>query len=270
MARVFRMLRSAARPQLSTIRVLVSLLVVLFASGGVTLLDSTAEALHAQNRVVSGAIAVGITLICAVMASRGLRTAVTVWCSDADIPFEVTSAATHIASIFTAVFWLLATEFANMGAALPAVLALSTIAVWCAVVDQATMRIPTSAACTAATLTLLLIVVAGLFDSDASAILRAVAGGFATALMYLLVAWATRGGVGLGDVRLSLSLGFVLGYQGWPSVVAGLIWPVIVLFPVVIGTIIHRRITRSTETAREIAAGPGLVAGCALALALNG
>ncbi len=76
--------------------------------------------------------------------------------------------------------------------------------------------------------------------------------------------------MGLGDVRLSLSLGFVLGYQGWPSVVAGLIWPVIVLFPVVIGTIIHRRITRSTETAREIAAGPGLVAGCALALALNG
>ena len=77
-------------------------------------------------------------------------------------------------------------------------------------------------------------------------------------------------GVGLGDVRLSLSLGFVLGYQGVPSVVAGLIWPVIVLFPVAIGAIIHRRITRSTETAREIAAGPGLVAGCALALALNG
>ncbi|GAA3132152.1 hypothetical protein GCM10020255_006200 [Rhodococcus baikonurensis] len=263
------MLRSAARAQSSTIRVLVSLLVVLFASGVVTLLDSTAEALHAQNRVVSGALVVGITLICSVMASRGLRTAVTVWCSDADIPFEVTSAATHIASIFTAVFWLLTTEFANMGAALPAVLALSTIAVWCAVIDQATMRIPTSAAYTAAALTLLLIVVAGLFDSDASAILRAVVGGFATALMYLLVAWATRR-VGLGDVRLSLSLGFVLGYQGVPSVVAGLIWPVIVLFPVAIGAIIHRRITRSTETAREIAAGPGLVAGCALALALNG
>lgn len=260
------MLRSAARAQSSTIRVLVSLLVVLFASGVVTLLDSTAEALHAQNRVVSGALVVGITLICSVMASRGLRTAVTVWCSDADIPFEVTSAATHIASIFTAVFWLLTTEFANMGAALPAVLALSTIAVWCAVIDQATMRIPTSAAYTAAALTLLLIVVAGLFDSDASAVV----GGFATALMYLLVAWATRGGVGLGDVRLSLSLGFVLGYQGVPSVVAGLIWPVIVLFPVAIGAIIHRRITRSTETAREIAAGPGLVAGCALALALNG
>ncbi|MBT2269637.1 prepilin peptidase [Rhodococcus erythropolis] len=157
-----------------------------------------------------------------------------------------------------------------MGSALPAVLAMSAIAMWCGVVDQATMRIPTSAAYTAAATALLLIVVAGLVDSDASAIVRAVAGGFATMLMYLLVAWATGGGLGFGDVRLSLSLGLVLGYQGWPSVGAGLIWPVIVLFPVAIGTVIHRRITGSTATSREIAAGPGLVAGCALALALNG
>ena len=62
----------------------------------------------------------------------------------------------------------------------------------------------------------------------------------------------------------------VLGYQGWSSVGAGLILPILVLFPVAVGTIIHRRITGSTSASREIAAGPGLVAGCALALALNG
>ena len=73
----------------------------------------------------------------------------------------------------------------------------------------------------------------------------------------------------MGDVRLSLSLGVVLGYQGWSSVGAGLILPILVLFPVAVGTIIHRRITGSTSASREIAAGPGLVAGCALALALK-
>lgn len=263
------MLRDAARVQPSTIRTFISLLVVLGASGSVALLDA-AEGALAENRVVSVPLGIGLTVVCAVAASRGLCDAVAQWCTSADIPFEITRVDTYFAAAGTAGFWLLAKEFANMGAALPAVLSMSAIAVWCAVVDQTTMRIPTSAAYTAAALALFLTVVAGFFESDVPVILRAVEGGFAMALMYLLLAWATGGGLGMGDVRLSLSLGVVLGYQGWSSVGAGLILPILVLFPVAVGTIIHRRITGSTSASREIAAGPGLVAGCALALALNG
>lgn len=41
-------------------------------------------------------------------------------------------------------------------------------------------------------------------------------------LLYLALALVSRGGMGLGDVKLALGVGLVLGWFGWPAVLFGL------------------------------------------------
>ncbi|MDN5747154.1 MAG: prepilin peptidase [Pseudonocardia sp.] len=52
-------------------------------------------------------------------------------------------------------------------------------------------------------------------------LLTALAAAFVVALVYLLVALASRGGLGSGDVRFGGLLGMAMGWQGWPAVVTG-------------------------------------------------
>lgn len=59
----------------------------------------------------------------------------------------------------------------------------------------------------------------------------------ACAVALVLLVWAVFGSLGVGDVKLGLSVGLVLGYLGWPEVLQGLllstviaaIWAVVLL-----------------------------------------
>ncbi|GAB1512533.1 prepilin peptidase [Actinophytocola sp. KF-1] len=72
----------------------------------------------------------------------------------------------------------------------------------------------------AAVATLLLI--EGLSNGpSAHHLLRAATGAIALVTGYLIMAVASRGGLGAGDVRTALLVGAVLAWQGWPVLFAG-------------------------------------------------
>jgi leader peptidase (prepilin peptidase)/N-methyltransferase len=58
-------------------------------------------------------------------------------------------------------------------------------------------------------------------NNDASGLLRAGAGAIALAGGYIAIAFASRGGLGAGDVRLAVLVGGLLGWHGWPALVTG-------------------------------------------------
>jgi leader peptidase (prepilin peptidase)/N-methyltransferase len=58
-----------------------------------------------------------------------------------------------------------------------------------------------------------------IFDSNGSSLIRAVAGMVILAAFYLVLAVASRGGLGAGDVKLAGLLGLALGWQSWPVLV---------------------------------------------------
>ena len=56
---------------------------------------------------------------------------------------------------------------------------------------------------------------------DLVALIGAVAGGAGLFLLYLILAIASRGGMGMGDVKLAAVLGLYLGFLGWGNLLVG-------------------------------------------------
>jgi len=80
---------------------------------------------------------------------------------------------------------------------------------------------------------------------------------------YLIIAVLPGRGLGLGDVKLATVLGFVLGFAGWPAVVAGLLAPHLINAPVVVVLLLTGRARRHTT----LPLGPSLLAGALCGLA---
>ncbi|MFJ5674197.1 prepilin peptidase [Streptomyces sp. NPDC093097] len=104
---------------------------------------------------------------------------------------------------------------------LAAWLLLTPVVVLLAVVDQRVGRLPDAltlplAAAAAATLGAV-----GWLTGAPGSWLRALLAGLALTAYYLLLHLLNPSGLGLGDVKLALGLGIVLGWYGWPVLVAG-------------------------------------------------
>ncbi|MCO1595698.1 A24 family peptidase [Micromonospora sp. RHAY321] len=92
------------------------------------------------------------------------------------------------------------------------------------VVDLAVHRLPDRLTLPAAAGTWLLLGVATLGDAETGPWLRAVTAGAGLALLFAATTLLLgRRGFGLGDAKLALSVGALLGWYGWPVLVFGLL-----------------------------------------------
>lgn len=94
-------------------------------------------------------------------------------------------------------------------------------------------------------------------SGDLAGLGRALVAGTGLAAAYLLLSVLTRGGIGLGDVKLALPVGTVLGLLGWAPVLLGT-WIAFGLGALAATVLmLRRRATRSTH----LAFGPAMTAG---------
>jgi leader peptidase (prepilin peptidase)/N-methyltransferase len=130
---------------------------------------------------------------------------------------------------------------------------------WLAAVDFDVMRIPNRVVLPTAVLTMLALFGVAAAERNWSAIIPPVVAALVTGGLFASVHVATRGGIGLGDVKLSSLIAFAVGPLGvgtvWLSILAGsvtaLVW------------------TKVTRRIGPIPYGPWLLSGCWIA-ALTG
>ncbi|MGO4783455.1 prepilin peptidase [Cryobacterium sp. W22_MBD10_FK3] len=147
-------------------------------------------------------------------------------------------------------------------AVLLAYLYLAAISVALTVIDIETHTLPNSIVVPAYPVSVVLLTAAGFLGGEPGRVLGALVGGIAMFGMYLLLALASRGGMGLGDVKLAGVLGLYLGWLGWGPLAVGAFGAFLLggLFSVML--IITRRANRKSG----IPFGPWMLAGAWLGI----
>jgi leader peptidase (prepilin peptidase)/N-methyltransferase len=103
---------------------------------------------------------------------------------------------------------------------------------------------------------------AALIDGHPAKLLRAVLGGVALGGGYLVLALASRGQLGGGDIKLAGGLGIALGWLGWPAVFTGAALGFVLMALVSLVLLAVRRITLQ----HDISFGPFMLTGALLAI----
>jgi leader peptidase (prepilin peptidase)/N-methyltransferase len=106
-------------------------------------------------------------------------------------------------------------------AALPAYLWLAGAGVALAVIDLDTKRLPNAITYPTAVIVGVWLIGASLVVGESGQALRTLLGGLALAGFFLLLNLFYPRGMGMGDVKLALPLGFALGYVSWATVLVG-------------------------------------------------
>lgn len=143
-----------------------------------------------------------------------------------------------------------------------ALLPLAPLAAACAVIDLHTHRLPTplvraAGACGLGTLTVAATATGAWGDLG-----RAILGGLTVGAAFFAKWWFTRGGTGMGDVRLAAVLGTYAGWLGWSEVLAWVLLAYLLALPVALARLARRRHD-------PLPFGPALVAGWYLTVALG-
>ncbi|WP_190253534.1 prepilin peptidase [Dactylosporangium sucinum] len=86
-------------------------------------------------------------------------------------------------------------------------------------VDLAVHRLPDRLTITLATGVVAAFGITSLADGERMALLEGLVSGLGVALVYVLMWLVTSGGISLGDAKLALGLGVVVGWSGWRSAV---------------------------------------------------
>ncbi|TWG22366.1 leader peptidase (prepilin peptidase)/N-methyltransferase [Micromonospora palomenae] len=134
-----------------------------------------------------------------------------------------------------------------------------------ALVDLAVHRLPDRLTWPAAAGTATLLAVAALTGPGPGPWLRALTAGAALGLAFAATTLLLgRRGFGLGDAKLALSVGMLLGWYGWPVLVAGLLLTFALSAVVSLALLLARRVTWSSH----LPFGPILILGTSAALLL--
>lgn len=134
-----------------------------------------------------------------------------------------------------------------------------------ALIDLAVHRIPNVLAISAYAGVTPLLATAALVEHHPVGLLRAVLAGIALAAFYGVLALASRGGLGLGDVKLAASVGTALGWVGVPAVVTG------TLLGFVLGAVygLVAIVTNHSRWHAQFAFGPFMSLGAVVALLIG-
>ncbi|WP_281274040.1 prepilin peptidase [Nocardioides marmoriginsengisoli] len=114
-------------------------------------------------------------------------------------------------------FAAVAVRFADEPRLLPAYLAFTAIGIALALIDLDVRRLPDVIVLPSYPVLLALLAI----DADGHALLRALYAGAALFAFYFLIAMASPGSMGFGDVKLSGVIGGVLGYLSWGALLTG-------------------------------------------------
>ena len=139
---------------------------------------------------------------------------------------------------------------------------LAGCAVALAWIDAAVQRLPDALTAPAYAGTVALLLLAAAASGHWRDLLRAVLGGLALALAYLILVVISRSAVGLGDAKLAASLGTLTAWPGWPTLIAGAFAGFVLGAIYGVGLLVSRRAHRG----QHIPFGPFMIAGAFLAL----
>lgn len=164
-----------------------------------------------------------------------------------------------------AVLALLAGRFGRQ----PAVVAfafLGALSVALSAIDIAVQRLPDRLTLPAFPVLIALLAGSAAIQHDAGALVRALLGGAALAICYLLLALLRPGQLGGGDIKLAGLAGLVLGWLGWATLLAGAALGFLLSAVAILALLAARRITLRNA----ICFGPFLLGGTLLAILASG
>lgn len=145
----------------------------------------------------------------------------------------------------------------------PAYLALAVAGAALGVIDAHTHRLPNALVFPLTWATAVLLALAALGTGDWGSLGRAALGGLAFFAVYqVLYLVAPRGGIGYGDVKLALSLGAVLAWHSWTTLLVGVFAAHLLAGVVAIVLLLGRRAGWKTG----IAFGPYMLLGAMVGL----
>jgi leader peptidase (prepilin peptidase)/N-methyltransferase len=143
---------------------------------------------------------------------------------------------------------------------------LGALGVALAAIDIAVKRLPDRLTLPAYPVLIALLGAAAVAGHDPGSLVRALLGGLALAGAYLLLALARPGQIGGGDVKLAGLVGLVLGWLGWPAVLAGAALGFLLAAVASLAMLAARRLTLHSA----ISFGPFLLGGALVALLASG
>jgi leader peptidase (prepilin peptidase)/N-methyltransferase len=149
-------------------------------------------------------------------------------------------------------------------AAVPAFLVLVAACLLLVLVDARHQLLPDRVVLPALGAGVLLLSGAAAATGDWSTLLRALAVAAVLFVVYLALALASPGGLGMGDVKLAALLGLYLGWLGWDAVLLGALAGFVVQAVVALVLLAARRVGR----ADALPFGPAMVVGAAWAMSL--
>lgn len=140
--------------------------------------------------------------------------------------YPLVEACTALVFVGVTWWWLSNAVSASLGAAASALMLVvflyfAAVSIALALIDLDTFRLPNSIVFSSIGVIGGLTVTATLFSADPSALLRAVIGALLLMTFYGLLWFLWSGGMGLGDVKLAILLGLVLGWVGWGALIVG-------------------------------------------------
>jgi leader peptidase (prepilin peptidase) / N-methyltransferase len=148
--------------------------------------------------------------------------------------------------------------------ALPAFAYLAAISIALTLIDLAVHRLPDPIVLPSYLIGGVLLGVASLAAHDGGSVVRAVIGGAALWVLYLVLVLVYPAGMGLGDVKLAGVLGMYLGWLGWAELAVGAFLGFLLGGLSGLGLMLAGRAGRKTM----IPFGPFMLAGAWLAIAI--
>lgn len=133
-----------------------------------------------------------------------------------------------------------------------------------ALIDARSHRLPDLLTIPLAVATAILLGCSALATGEAGQFHRALAGGAALVLSYVLLHMCNRRGLGLGDAKLAATCGQLAAWRGTPSLLLAAFLPFLLASIFALFLIASRRASRRTA----LAFGPFLLLGTALAISL--